>query len=358
MVIMLMMLIMARPMRALLDAPARLVDGGRIRFGTFDRPIPDVNLIDAQPWSVPLPRPLRALRLKEWQAFQLGTPRWFVAVALFDAKLLALAQVKVYDRERRTKHQFERKLPSWALRAPRNVLDAEMRWAGGGASLGFRDRLAEGIIEIALELPPSAEMPALSGSITLRADGGEPQVVSIPFAENRGMYSHKACLVPEGELRLGDEVLRFSPADGYALMDDHKGYYPYVMRWDWVTGGGIDAQGRRIGFNLTRNDSIDPARFNENCVWIDGRRHLLPPVSFVRRPELQPEVWEVRDEAGEVAVDFVIEVDGHVRVAALVVESRYRGPFGRVEGHVRGPGGERIGLAGMFGMGEDFYLRC
>jgi hypothetical protein len=345
-------------MRQLLDAPARLVEAGRIHFGTCDRPIPDVNLIDAQPFAIPLPRPLRALRLKEWQAFQLGSARWFVAVALFDAKLMALAQVKVYDRERRIKHAFERKLPSWALQAPRSLLRSEMSWADGPASIRIVNRLAEDRIELHLALPPSAEMPALSGSIALSARGVEPQVVSIPFADNRGMYSHKACLVPEGELRLGDEVLPFSPSDGYALMDDHKGYYPYVMRWDWVTGGGIDAKGRRIGLNLTRNDSIDPLRFNENCLWIDGRRHLLPGVGFVRRPELAPEVWEVRDEAGEVAVDFVIELDGHVRVAALVVESRYRGPFGAVRGHVQGPGGERIELEGMFGMGEDFYLRC
>lgn len=346
-------------MREVLDTPAHLVDDdGRIRFGTFDRPIADVDLIDAQPWSLPVPRLLRALRLKEWQAFQIGSPRWFVAVALFDAKLMALAQVKVYDRENRRKHLFERKVPSWAMRAPRTLLDSRMSWSAGEASMSFVNRLVEDRIDIELSLPASRDMPALSGALTLNAAGVQPQVVSIPFADNRGMYSHKACLAPEGELRLGDEVIELRPATGYALMDDHKGYYPWVMRWDWVTGGGVDDRGRRIGFNLTRNDSIDPERFNENCVWIDGRRHLLPPVRFTRRPEVSPEIWEVRDEHGEVAVDFVIEVDGHVRVNALVVESRYRGPFGRVEGHLRGPDGERIELGGMFGMGEDFYLRC
>lgn len=345
-------------MRQLMEAPARVVEGGRIRFGTCDRPIGDVNLIDAQPWSVPVPRPLRALRLKEWQAFQLGSARWFVAVALFDAKLLGLAQVKVYDRERRTKHVFERKLPGWALHAPRSLLDSEMRWSGGGASITFRNHLARDRIEFHLELPASAHMPALAGTVALSARGCEPQVVSIPFGPNRGMVSHKACLVPDGELRLGDERVRLSPDDGYAFIDDHKGYYPYVMRWDWVTAGGIDARGRRIGVNLTRNASIDPLRYNEDCVWIDGRRHLLPPVRFERHPERTPEVWEARDEEGEVDVAFEIEVDGRVRVPALVVESRYRGPFGRVRGHVRGPGGEPIALDGLFGMAEDFYLRC
>lgn len=346
-------------MREVLETPEALVDGaGAMRFGTYGAPIPKVNLLDARPYALWTPRALRALRLKEWQAFQLGNRRWFVAVALFDAKLMALAQVKIYDRERRRKFVFERKLPTWALRAPTNLLDSTMSYDAADASMRFVNALARDRIEISLELPSSPEMPALSGTLTALAEGCEPEVVCIPFAENRGMYSHKGCLAVEGELRLGDERLVFTKSDSYLLMDDHKGYYPWVMRWDWVTGGGVDERGRRVGFNLTRNDSIDPARFNENCLWIDGRRHLLPPVSFARRPELSPELWQIRDAEGEVEVDFVIELDGHVRVNAVIVESRYRGPFGHVRGQLRGPDGELLALDGMFGMGEDFYLRC
>ncbi|PRP97581.1 hypothetical protein ENSA5_32740 [Enhygromyxa salina] len=345
-------------MREILEPPTSLVQDGRALFGTYAGPIADVNLIDAQPFALPLPRALRALRLKEWQAFQFGNGRYFFVVALFNAKVLALAQLKVYDRERRSKHVFERKLPGWALTAPRNLLCSEMRYEGGGASLRFLNRLAEDRITIELDLPQTEDMPRLSGAVTALAAGCEPEVVCIPFSAKRGMYSHKGCLALEGELRLGDETLRFSPADSFLLMDDHKGYYAHVMRWDWVTGGGFDPRGRRIGFNLTRNASSDPNHYNENCVWIDGRLHLLPPVTFTRRPELEPEVWEIRDEAGEVEVDFVIELDGHVRVNAVVVESRYRGPFGRVRGYVRGVEGERVELDGLFGMGEDFYLRC
>jgi len=345
-------------MREILEPPESLVEGGRVRFGTFAAAIEDVNLIDARPWALPVPRPLRALRLKEWQAFQLGNPRYFIVVALFNAKLLALAQVKIYDREQRRKYLFEHKLPGWALRAPRNLLDSQMSWSGTGASIRFVNNLAADRIDISFDIAERPDMPGLSGTVTADADGCEPEVVSIPFADNRGMYSHKGCLALTGELRLGDQAIVFTRADSLLLMDDHKGYYPAVMRWDWVTGGGFDDRGRRIGFNLTRNDSIDPVNYNENCLWIDGRLQLLPPVRFTRRPDCTPEIWEIRDESGQVEVDFVIELDGHVRVNALVVESRYRGPFGQVRGRLRGPDGEPIVLDGMFGMGEDFYLRC
>ena len=96
-------------MRSIEAPPAKLVDeAGKIRFGTYSGAIADTNLIDAQPWALPVPRALRALRLKEWQAFQLGSSRWFVAVALFNAKMIALVQVKVYDRERKQKYVYYR----------------------------------------------------------------------------------------------------------------------------------------------------------------------------------------------------------------------------------------------------------
>ena len=344
----------AEGVRRVLEAPTDLVRDGRISFGTYAEPIPNPNLIDAQPWGLPVPRALRALRLKEWQAFQFANRRYFFVVALFDAKVMGLVQIKAYDRQQKRKYVFERKLPGWSLRPAGNLLDSTFAHSG----LRFVNDLRHDRIDIDIDVPAGPQMPALKGSLRILAAGCEPEVVCIPFAENRGMYSHKCCMGIEGELRMGDERLHFSDGDSFALIDDHKGYYAWVMRWDGVTGAGFDPQGRRIGFNLTKNASVDPQGYNENCLWIDGRRHLLPPVRFRRRPELTPEVWEIRDDDGAVEVDFVIEVDGRVRVNALLLESRYRGPFGHFRGRLRGPEGAEVAVDDFFGMGEDFYLRC
>lgn len=350
--------------RSLQPPPARIVEGGATQFGTFDAPIPAVNLIDAQPFALPLPRGLRWARLKEWQAFQFGDDRVFFNVALFNAKTLALAQVKAYDRRAKRKHLFERKLAPWALRAPTQVLDSRMAWTGrDGASIRFHTHMDAGRIEVELELPGSRDCPPIEGAVTAWTADAEPQVVSIPFAPStgaptRGMVSHKGCFGLSGAIELDGERFEFTRERAFLLMDDHKGYYPYVMRWDWVTGGGVDERGRKIGFNLTRNASLDPARYNENCVWVDGKLHLLPPIELQRMAERSPEVWTVRDAEGKVAVDFEIELDGYVRVNALIAESRYRGPFGSVRGTLELSDGERIRVDGMFGMAEDFHLRC
>lgn len=340
-------------------APRSLVSDGRFQFGVFDGPIRDVNPLDAhRPFGAPLPRRARAWRLKEWQAAQLVSDRFFVLVALFDAKTLALAQAKVYDRETGQKHVFERQLPPWKLRVANGLHHSETRYRGGGCEIGFSNRLDEGRLEIRLDLPAEGAFPGLSGAAVARTAGQDPLVVAMPFAKNRGMYSHKGVAPLEGELRLGGETIRFEPASSQLLIDDHKGYYPLEMKWDWVTAAGRDVAGRRIAFNLTRNQALDPERYNENCLWVDGRAHLLPTVRFEREGCKRGDAWTIRDEEGRVSLRFVVEVEGRVDISVLFLRSDYDGPFGTFTGHLVDDAGTSIGVDGLFGMGERFFLRC
>lgn len=336
-------------------APRRCVEHGVQLLGTYAAPLDDVNLIDAQ-WSPPLPKRLRGFRLKEWQAVQLINERWFAFVALFDAKLISLVQVKLYDRVERKKYVFEKKVLSGAFENPRQVRHSNSTYRGGGTTVGFENRLDDGYFDIDLDIAASAGRPSICGRVRAQLDPGSLHVASWPFGRGRGAVSHKGIFTATGELMVGDESVVFAAPSGVAFLDHHKGSYPYVMRWDWMTTGGV-VDGRRIGLNLTRNASTDPERYNENVVWCDGTPHLLPPVTFERTAGT-PERWHARDAAGRVDVGFEVDVDGRVEVNALVIRSRYRGPFGRFSGSVALDDGSRVSLDGLFGMAEDFYLRC
>ena len=61
----------------------------------------------------------------------------------------------------------------------------------------------------------------------------------------------------------------------------------------------------------------------------------------------------MRDREGMVDLRFELEVDGAVDINALIIRSRYRGPFGYFSGRIND-----IEIERMFGMGEEFYLRC
>ena len=126
-----------------------------------------------------------------------------------------------------------------------------------------------------------------------------------------------------------------------------------------MTSATRDASGRALGFTLTRNQCRDPDRFNENCAWIGDRIGRLPAVTFERvNARAAGERWHVRDRDGRVSLEFRPTVPGDVRVNAVVVESRYRGPFGRFAGRLAPEGGDPVDVDGWFGMGEEFWLRC
>jgi Protein of unknown function (DUF2804) len=337
-------------------APRHLVADGRQRFGRFSGPPDKTNLIDAR--YLGLPRPLRRLRLKEWQAVQIVGPGLFANVALFDAKLMSLLQVKVYERDRGEKTVHEWKLRPGAFAVADQLLDSTTRYADKRGSLAFANQLARGRIEITLALQATRGLPRIDGRLRLHTDRGASHVGSLPFGGDVGMYSHKGMFPVEGELVIDDRTYRLTTEDSLALLDDHKGYYPYVMRWDWVTSA-VHRDGEARGFNLTRNQCRDPERFNENCAWVGDRIGVLPAVEFTRERERQPgERWTIRDRDGRVDLAFTPTVPGDVEVNAVVVHSRYRGPFGTFAGRLEPEGMPPIVIDNWFGMGEDFHLRC
>jgi len=269
---------------------------------------------------------------------------------------MSLLQVKVFEHDRGEKIVHEWKLRPGAFAVADQLLDSTTRYADRRGSLGFRNELARGRIAIEIELRATRGLPAVSGQIELATGRGASHVASLPFSGDVGMYSHKGMFPASGHLAIG--ARRHVLDDALALLDDHKGYYPYVMRWDWVTAA-TRTGGRALGFNLTRNQCRDPEHYNENCAWVDDRIGLLPSVTFEReRERASGERWTIRDRDGRVDLRFEPRVPGDVRVNALVVESRYRGPFGRFEGRLEPAGLPPITVDGWFGMGEDFHLRC
>jgi hypothetical protein len=345
--------------RHLEPAPARLVEHGRVRFGHFSSGVRHPNLLDAKkPFGFPMPRPLRAARLKEWQAMQLGNGRVFLHVALFQAKSIAMVQLKLYDRATKTKHVFERPVLPTAFRVAQGLFGTRTAYDRRGVRLEFENDLDGASLVLRLDVRAHRGFPALRGELKLDAAKTEPLVVSIPFGRNRGMYSHKGLFPVSGRLDVDGATQEFHHGSGYALIDDHKGYYDYRMRWDWLTGAAYDASGDLVGFNLTRNASIDPDGFNENAFWRNGSITLLPAVRFTRGMQGDREIWSVRDDGGRVDVEFEVEAQGDVKLNLGLIASNYRGPFGYIRGRLAGVTGEALELDGVFGMAEDFDLRC
>ncbi len=344
--------------RELKPAPDSLVESGKFNFGTFSSQFRKVNPLDADnPLGMWLPKPLLSFRLKEWQAFQLGNKRWFILAVLYNAKFSALAQFIAYDKETKKKYVFDRMLPSWKIKVPGSLWDAQQCYRDKDNFLEIVSKLEQGRFYIRVSINDQKDLPDIKADFEIFHDTGlvGPIVVSIPFGVNRGVYSHK-CLMPmQGKMSIGDEKIEFRRQESFAIIDDHKGYYHYVMKYDWLTTAGYD-QKKLTGFNLTDNQSTDPEKYNENCLWCDGKLHLLPPVKFAR-PDGVEGNWLIRDKYGRVELIFTPVSMGKIDMNLLLIKVKYFGPFGYVNGFIKDENGNKVIFDGYFGMGEQKYVR-
>ena len=345
--------------RELRTAPDNLVTNGKFTFGTFNSQFKRVNPLEAgKPLGMWLPKPFLDFRLKEWQAFQLGNSRWFMLAVLYNAKVSALAQFIIYDKERNKKYLFEKILPSWKIKVPESIWDGSQSFRDRDCSIEIISALAKGRFYINVSIRDQKGLPDMEGHFEAIHDEGlvAPIVVSIPMGKNRGVYSHK-CLMPmQGSLVLGGEKIEFMRKNSLAIIDDHKGFYPYVLKYDWVTAAGYDEKGRLVGFNLTDNQTIDPEKYNENCLWVDGRLELLPPVKFDRPQGVEGD-WLIRDRYGMVDLSFKPVSMGKIDMDLLALRVKYFGPFGYFNGTIRDSSGNSLDFDRYFGMGEQKYVR-
>jgi len=322
--------------REILSNPLDLVTEGQINFGCFYNDFRNINYLDAnKPFGIPTPKAFKYLRLKEWQAFQLGNKDYFILVAVYNAKSIAVNQFILYNKKNKQLFKYEQQVPFWKTRVAKNLQDSESEFVKKDFYIKIRNKLKDNLISIKIDIKNYKKLPAIKAEfdIGLLNKPGNAIVVSIPFGKNRGMYSFKNLAPLKGLLKHGKIDIEFKPDDSFSIMDDHKGYYPYNMRYDWVTGACIQND-ELIGFNLTNNQSVNPEKFNENGLWKANKLYLLPPVKFIR-PNGTEKEWLIRDAYNMVDLSFFPEVSNNLKFNLIAIKSDYSGPFGYFKGYIK-----------------------
>jgi hypothetical protein len=341
------------------EPPPSLVENGSFHLGRFNAPSPRLNMLDvALPYHYPVPRFAKNLRLKEWRAFQFGDERWFFFTALYSVKPANLAIFIAYDRKARKSHGFKRIFVGRPYEFSETIFPSRQIYMRGKSRFVV-DCAAEGNrIELTVERQHRDPRESFSGRFRLvyTSQSCAPISVCLPLGLNRAMYSTKVLMPLIGKFIIGGEPYLFETPGALGIMDDHKGFYPWRLRYDWVTGFGLDAKGRRCGFNLTDNQVKDQARYNENCMWINSRIWSLPPVK-VTRPSGPKGPWNIQDTEGMVDLVFLPEEANDIHFNAGIVACDYHGPFGSFRGTLKNGAGEKIDAECLFGAGEQQYLR-
>ncbi len=355
---------------------------GTCEFGTFDKEFEEMDLVKLK-GPTALPNCFNRLKLTLWEATEVHLKNGVLLAVVCDMGIFGKTMNIFYDKRTKKVYCWDTNLPSKETVIAPNLLNGSVaegktdvsfvkyvnNFQDGKCSLSGEHKgkclITEGREDMtaveAIKENYSEATIEYSFELTRLSD---PCVVSIPFDKKRPrpLYSQKDFFKAEGRLVInGEEML--SDGETVAVVDDHRGYYPRRAHYDWVTTMGkceIDGEKKFLAFNLTRNQSIDQDKYNENILWFEGKSSLLPPVTFKRVPETKDfknyAEWIVKDEHDMVNLKFKVYGINPMIMHALVVNIDYYVTFGELEGYVRDEDGKKYDLTGMLGMGEDKTL--
>lgn len=342
--------------RVILKAPEQLVQGGKVNFGVFDAPPKSVNMLDADifPQSFLNAEFIKKLRLKKWQFYMVVHPEITFGFLIIDLAFTASSFLYVYDRKKDKFYEHKK------IKLDKNFSISDSLWKG---TCFFKDKnyrieidnnLNEGFHHVKIDVRKSSSAPAVKANFKIYQQDKyvKPLVVSLPVADNRGMYSHKVICPAEGSISFNGADYAISPERDTCALDEHKAFYPRHTYWKWATFGIIGHDGKILGAQLTDNLIKDQEAWNENAIWSSGNISLLGPVDFTFNLKKYMEDWRIKDRAGRIDLTFKpigAKVD---YTNALIIQMRYLQPFGTFSGFMIDDKGVKHDISNAFGITE------
>lgn len=348
-------------MADLLPTPGAVVDSdGQTQYGVFRTPFRHINMVDARRRTGPLPwpAPMRRLRVKEWQHFWVGCEDFFFGLAVVDAKYLKTSFTSFVDRRQGTVWEQSTQHPFSKVQVPRELWNEPGHFRAPGYEVELLSDLDNDRYRIRLDVASKKQSPRIEAEITLSAELAtrQPLVVVLPLGKNRGMYSHKAVVPAEGEIRIDGLAYTFGADDTRCIIDIHKAHYPYRTWWRWATFWGYTTDGREVGMNLTENVAEDANRINECAVWVDGVMTRLGEADIRCEPGHYLDEWTVGTKDGSVRLTFQPEGERTEDLNYGLVKSAFHQPYGTYRGVIE-VGGESLTLDRAWGVAEHHQCR-
>jgi hypothetical protein len=191
--------------------------------------------------------------------------------------------------------------------------------------------------------------------------------VNLPFNDARSMTAFKCCTENRGDLVYDKEPYKaLEPKRASGIFCDYKGFFPYRTAGFWINCAYIDKEGRRIGFSMgdmsgrADNQIREPAKNNENGLWVDGVLTLLPPVRITQgegEREGVGKMWTIQDVEGMVDLTFTPQEEADAGFNWFIAHENYNSLLGEFNGELLTAKGTKITLRNVFGQAEKAYLR-
>lgn len=349
------------PKRRSVPTPKALVENGKCVFGTFDKEFETMDFLKIKN-PTEAPDFLNPIRLTLWEATEVHLKEGYFLTAVCNMGLFGVALTLFYDQRMRKVYSWTETLASHEAVVSPNLINGSVTKAERKKfRIHYVNNFQDGNAVV------DGFFEGKNGTIDYNFNLNrisKPSVVSIPFADpeerHRPLYTQKDFFKAEGYLTINGKTYETTESST-AIIDDHRGYYPREMHYDWATFMGyLEKDGKEIPFalNLTENQSVDQEDYNENLIWFKDDVSILPPATFTKDKATIDfdghAHWHIQDEHDMVNLDFdLYQVYDMVTHALPVINIEYFIVFGEFNGYVRDENGEKYEFHHVPAMGED-----
>jgi hypothetical protein len=332
--------------------------------GTWNEAFRDVDLLEIQrPFSFPLPRGLRNLRVKEWESFSIQDDHVCLEAFLANLKYYRVAQVILCDKETGERLRFNKVIPFSGWHLPRSLWNSSVFSRSYGFFFSIHSWLDADTIKMDLDIEATRKRPSFTAHLEYRLNAlkAAPMAVNLPFSDQRCMYAYKTFSAIQGDMVFGGRHISLDPAKARGIFRDYKGFFPYRMNSTWCNAFG-DTEKLRFGFSIAENQTRETFKNNENVLWQEGNgpggiaMTPLPPVRITMPKGLESD-WIIQDVEGMVDLTFSPQEQLKNSFNLFLTRWEYHTPLGYYNGMLVNAEGKQIPVHNLWGLGEKLYLR-
>jgi len=154
----------------------------------------------------------------------------------------------------------------------------------------------------------------------------------------------------QGKIKAAGIEYIIDPAEPAGSFDYTFGVLKRNTFWNWASGGGIDANGRKLGFNFSQG--VNETGFTENAFWVNGKMIKVDTVDFIYDGRNMLSEWNMRSSDGKVNISFAPEGERAKNLNLGIIKSYYHQPFGIFTGELA-DGKEKYVLKEVYGFTEE-----
>lgn len=292
-------------------------------------------------------------RIKEWDFYQITSPRFTVQITVADISLGGAANVTVFDMQTGKKQEFVNLslLTFGKLGLEENTREPH---AVHNKGKGFE-------LVIDAHRPDWRRITAKKAGvvdvdITMTLfENHDSLVMAVPFDKDGYFYlNEKMNLMPvSGHVTVRDMTAEFDPKDSFCVLDWGRGVWPYKGDWYWGNGTHRLEDGSLFGFEIGWGFG-DMSAASENMLFYNGKGHKIGYIAMENgEPDDYMKPWVFKSDDGRFNMTMTPFYDNYTSSRVLgIVGNRCHQVFGKWNGTCVLDGGEALEIKDMIAFCE------